>query len=429
MKQTEIGLILDDWEVKTLGDVATIIGGGTPSTLNSAYWNGDIQWFTPAELSDSKKYISKSERTITERGLKESSAKLLPQGTVLLTTRASIGLTAILKNPACTNQGFQSLIAKDICCNEFLYYVIPLIKDEMLSRASGSTFAEISAKKLSTITLQLPPLPEQQRIAKALSDVDSLIFTTEKLLQKKRNIKQGTMQELLTGKKRLPGFAKSNNTKMTELGEIPEDWEVKTLSEIFEFKPNNTFTRDCLNDSKGEYQNVHYGDVLIKYSSILDCSKESIPFINEGINVKFSKYGIMEGDIIIADTAEDETVGKAVEIYNLGNRKIVSGLHTFLCRKMTDDFAPRWLGYFMNQSIFHNQLLPFITGTKVSAISRTAIQNVKVLIPPKEEQTAIDNVLSSMDKEIETLNTKLEKYRNLKTAMMQQLLTGKIRLV
>lgn len=255
MKQTEIGLIPNDWEVKSLGEVATIVGGGTPSTLNSAYWNGDIQWFTPAELSDSKKYVSKSERTITERGLKESSAKLLPKGTVLLTTRASIGITAILENPASTNQGFQSLIAKNNCCSEFLYYVIPLIKDEMLSRASGSTFAEISAKKLSTITFQLPPLPEQQRIAKALSDVDALISTTEKLIQKKKNIKQGAMQNLLTGKKRLPGFGDkqtdlfvpngthtkevkdvspeqirlSAKMKQTELGPIPDDWEVKNI--------------------------------------------------------------------------------------------------------------------------------------------------------------------------------------------------------
>ena len=233
MKQAEIGLIPDDWEMKSLGEVATIVGGGTPSTLNSAYWNGDIQWFTPAELSDSKKYVSKSERTITERGLKESSAKLLPKGTVLLTTRASIGITAILENPASTNQGFQSLIAKNNCCSEFLYYVIPLIKDEMLSRASGSTFAEISAKKLSTITFQLPPLAEQQRIAKALSDVDALISTTEKLIQKKKNIKQGTMQNLLTGKKRLPGFGpqtKSPAYKQTELGLIPEDWDVKNIN-------------------------------------------------------------------------------------------------------------------------------------------------------------------------------------------------------
>lgn len=428
MKQTEIGLIPDDWKTVAIGDVATIVGGGTPSTSVSDYWNGEIQWFTPAELTDSKKYVSKSLRTITKAGLQGSSARLLPKGTILLTTRASIGITAILKNGACTNQGFQSLIAKENCYNEFLYYVIPLIKKEMLARASGSTFAEISAKKLSTITFPLPPFAEQHRIAKSLSDVDAVISTIEKLIQKKKNIKQGAMQNLLTGKKRLPGFAAASKLKQTELGEIPEDWEVKALQDIFEFRPNNTFTRDNLNDSEGIYQNIHYGDILIKYPSILDCSKESIPYVNENIQVKYSNYGIKEGDIIIADTAEDETVGKAIEIYNLGDRKLVSGLHTFLCRKITDDFAPRWLGYFMNQSIFHNQILSFITGTKVSAISRSAIKNLKVLIPPKFEQTAIANVLSSMDKEIETLNTKLEKYRNLKTAIMQQLLTGKIRL-
>lgn len=315
--------------------------------------------------------------------------------------------------------------------NTFAYYAFShgAVYNQLISKAASSAQPKLNKEDVRTCYINIPSsIQEQQRIAKALSDVDALISTTEKLIQKKKNIKQGAMQNLLTGKKRLPGFAKTTNYKQSELGLIPEDWEVKSLGEIFEFRPNNTFTRDCLNDSKGEYQNVHYGDVLIKYPSILDCSKESIPFINEGINVKFSKYGIMEGDIIIADTAEDETVGKVVEIFNLGEKKIVSGLHTFLCRKITDDFTPRWLGYFMNQSIFHNQLLPFITGTKVSAISRTAIQNVKVLIPSKEEQTAIANVLSSMDKEIETLNTKLEKYRNLKTAMMQQLLTGKIRL-
>ena len=405
MKQTEIGLIPDDWEVKRLNAICNNISSGKNQ---NRFVNGIYPVYGSTGIigfCNNNKY----------------------SGDAILVAR--VGANAGLVNKVAGKYDVSDntlVIQSDKCDIDYLSRLLAFRNLNQLIFGSGQSL--ITGGQLKALLIQLPSLTEQQRIAKALSDVDALIFTTEKLLQKKKNIKQGTMQELLTGKKRLPGFAKSSNTKMTELGEIPEDWEVKTLSEIFDFKPNNTFTRDCLNDSKGEYQNVHYGDVLIKYSSILDCSKESIPFINEGINVKFSKYGIMEGDIIIADTAEDETVGKAVEIYNLGNRKIVSGLHTFLCRKMTDDFAPRWLGYFMNQSIFHNQLLPFITGTKVSAISRTAIQNVKVLIPPKEEQTAIANVLSSMDKEIETLNTKLEKYRNLKTSMMQQLLTGKIRL-
>lgn len=405
MKQTEIGLIPDDWEVKSLGEVATIVGGGTPSTLNSAYWNGDIQWFTPAELSDSKKYVSKSERTITERGLKESSAKLLPKGTVLLTTRASIGITAILENPASTNQGFQSLIAKNNCCSEFLYYVIPLIKDEMLSRASGSTFAEISAKKLSTITFQLPPLPEQQRIAKALSDVDALISTTEKLIQKKKNIKQGAMQNLLTGKKRLPGFGpqtKSPAYKQTELGPVPDDWEVKNLGELFDMKAGGDVDKEHFSYCKSS---------LYKYKIF------SNGLENEGI------YGY---------TDLPKYKGNAITITGRGTVGIA------MFREEDFDAVIRLLvlnsknDNLTNNSYITEEINSCISfpneSTGVPQLTVPQIRDIVIALPSKEEQTAIANVLSSMDKEIETLNTKLEKYRNLKTAMMQQLLTGKIRL-
>ena len=405
MKQTDIGLIPDDWEVKSLGEVATIVGGGTPSTLNSAYWNGDIQWFTPAELSDSKKYVSKSERTITERGLKESSAKLLPKGTVLLTTRASIGITAILENPASTNQGFQSLIAKNNCCSEFLYYVIPLIKDEMLSRASGSTFAEISAKKLSTITFQLPPLPEQQRIAKALSDVDALISTTEKLIQKKKNIKQGAMQNLLTGKKRLPGFGpqtKSPAYKQTELGPVPDDWEVKNLGELFDMKAGGDVDKEHFSYCKSS---------LYKYKIF------SNGLENEGI------YGY---------TDLPKYKGNAITITGRGTVGIA------MFREEDFDAVIRLLvlnsknDNLTNNSYITEEINSCISfpneSTGVPQLTVPQIRDIVIALPSKEEQTAIANVLSSMDKEIETLNTKLEKYRNLKTAMMQQLLTGKIRL-
>lgn len=406
MKQTEIGLIPDDWEVKSLGEVATIVGGGTPSTLNSAYWNGDIQWFTPAELSDSKKYVSKSERTITERGLKESSAKLLPKGTVLLTPRASIGITAILENPASTNQGFQSLIAKNNCCSEFLYYVIPLIKDEMLSRASGSTFAEISAKKLSTITFQLPPLPEQQRIAKALSDVDALISTTEKLIQKKKNIKQGAMQNLLTGKKRLPGFGPQNKSpayKQTELGPVPDDWEVKNLGELFDMKAGGDVDKEHFSYCKSS---------LYKYKIF------SNGLENEGI------YGY---------TDLPKYKGNAITITGRGTVGIA------MFREEDFDAVIRLLvlnsknDNLTNNSYITEEINSCISfpneSTGVPQLTVPQIRDIVIALPSKEEQTAIANVLSSMDKEIETLNTKLEKYRNLKTAMMQQLLTGKIRLV
>ena len=406
---------IENWKEVTIGDVATIIGGGTPSTLNPSYWNGDIQWFTPAELNESKKYVSKSERTITEQGLKESSAKLLPKGTVLLTTRASIGLTAILENPACTNQGFQSLIAKDICCNDFLYYIIPLIKDEMLSRASGSTFAEISAKKLSTITFPLPTLPEQQRIAKALSDVDALISTTEKLIQKKKNIKQGTMQNLLTGKKRLPGFAKSTNYKQSELGPIPEDWEVKSLGEICD-------VCDGTHDSPIYYdygypfitsKNLING--MIDFTDIQYISKNDYDKINERSKVD-------KNDILFSMIG---TIGKSVLVLqepNFAIKNVALFKNTNKCNQL-------YLKHYLDSDICYSRMSEDAKGSTQTFIPLGYFRTFLVPFPPLAEQTAIANVLSSMDKEIETLNTKLEKYRNLKTAMMQQLLTGKIRLV
>lgn len=203
-KMTELGLIPSDWEVKTISQVGKIIGGGTPSTFNSAYWNGSVQWFTPAELSKAGKYVSKSERTITKLGVENCSAKILPAGTILLTTRASIGTSAILKAPACTNQGFQSLVVNSENSNEFLYYLLSTKVDEMMSLASGSTFLEISPKKLGGIQLQIPSSrAEQTAIANVLSDMDSEISALETKLAKYRKLKTGMMQQLLTGKIRL----------------------------------------------------------------------------------------------------------------------------------------------------------------------------------------------------------------------------------
>ena len=203
-KMTELGLIPIDWEVKTISQVGKIIGGGTPSTFNSAYWNGSVQWFTPAELSKAGKYVSKSERTITKLGVENCSAKILPAGTILLTTRASIGTSAILKAPACTNQGFQSLVVNSENSNEFLYYLLSTKVDEMMSLASGSTFLEISPKKLGGIQLQIPSSrAEQTAIANVLSDMDTEISALETKLAKYRKLKTGMMQQLLTGKIRL----------------------------------------------------------------------------------------------------------------------------------------------------------------------------------------------------------------------------------
>ena len=209
--------------------------------------------------------------------------------------------------------------------------------------------------------------------------------------------------------------------KQTELGIIPEDWEVQSFSQVFDMYPNNTYPRDCMNDGHGTIRNIHYGDVLIKYPTVVDVDKCSIPYLNEGVKIKNQKF-VQSGDVIIADTAEDETVGKCVEIKNAINAKIVAGLHTFFCRPIRT-FAIGWLGYYLNSSNYHNQLLPYITGIKVSSISRGSIQETKLLVPPVAEQQAIAEALIDIDGLIAALDKKIAKKSLIKQGTMSKLLS------
>ena len=171
----------DKWLRLSIGDVAHVIGGGTPDTNIEDYWNGSIQWFTPSEIGK-EKYVTESERTLTQKGLDNSSAKLLPPGTILLSTRATIGECSIAKQECCTNQGFQSLIAKKVT-PEFLYYLIQTKKKDLLSKASGSTFAEISANEVRKIHICIPGTQEEQKaIVQPLSAYDEKIETECKIL-------------------------------------------------------------------------------------------------------------------------------------------------------------------------------------------------------------------------------------------------------
>ena len=219
---------------------------------------------------------------------------------------------------------------------------------------------------------------------------------------------------------------KETKFKDTEVGRIPEDWQLDRLKENFEFKANNTLSRDALSES-GVIQDVHYGDVLIKYGSHLDVNKDSVPYISDS-GFKASLF-ISDGDVIIADTAEDETVGKATEVINIGGNKLVSGLHTMWLHPIKqEEYALGYLGYAFNASIYHNQLLPLMQGTKVTSISKSAIKDTYIVHPSKSEQSRIATALSTIDNLISELGKLIEKKRAIKQGAMRQLLTGKKRL-
>lgn len=187
------------WEQRKLGDIAEIVGGGTPSTSNPAYWDGDIDWYAPAEM-EGKRYATSSVRKITELGLQKSSAKVLPaERTVLFTSRAGIGKMAILKRPGATNQGFQSLVIGDSFNPYFIYSMGEEIKSKAERVASGSTFLEISGKMLGNIEISVPSKQEQDAIAEYFERLDDLITLHQRKCDEEKQKKKALMQLLLTG--------------------------------------------------------------------------------------------------------------------------------------------------------------------------------------------------------------------------------------
>ncbi len=266
----------------------------------------------------------------------------------------------------------------------------------------------------------LPPVREQRKIAEILSTQDKAVELQARKIEELKRFKKGCLEKLFPRKgqkvpeKRFPGFT--------------DDWEQRKFDEVFDCTvPNNTLSRAELSYDEGTVLNVHYGDVLIKYGSVLDVQKDDIPRIPHRCREDFNGALLQDGDVIIADTAEDETTGKACEIGNLQGSAIVSGLHTMVCRPR-NRMALGYLGYYLNSNAYHHQLLPLMQGIKVLSLSRSNIQKTSVSYPiAVKEQQLIAYYFSQLDNLITLHQRKLEEMKKQKKALMQLLLTGIVR--
>jgi type I restriction enzyme, S subunit len=253
------------WEEKYIGEIAEVIGGGTPKTNNSEFWEGNIPWITPKDLSNHKeRYISRGERNISEIGLQNSSARMLPKDTVLLSSRAPIGYVAISKNPITTNQGFKSLVLKTGYAPEFYYYFLKSNVGILESYATGSTFKEISGSIVKSIKVPVPPLTEQQAIARILSSLDDKIELNQEMnrtlevqaraifkswfvdfdpVRAKIDGRQPTGMDAATAALFPDAFEES------ELGLIPKGWKIGKIGQEFDLTmgqspPGSTYNED-----------------------------------------------------------------------------------------------------------------------------------------------------------------------------------------
>ena len=261
-----------EWNKYTINDLATVVGGGTPDTTVKSYWGGDIQWFTPSEIGKNK-YVDFSKRTITRDGLDNSSAKLLPLHTILLSSRATVGECSIASNECTTNQGFQSLIAKQ-CNIDFLYYLIQTKKKDLIRNACGSTFLEISANEIRKIKVAVPVQNEQEQIAKLLSLIDERIATQNKIIEDLKKLKSAISKYLFARKDLLEtticlsniatlknGYAFQSG-KYNALGK----WKILTITNVPDERYINDEDCNCIinlpNDIQ-DHQVLKEGDILI----------------------------------------------------------------------------------------------------------------------------------------------------------------------
>lgn len=261
-----------EWETKSINDLADVIGGGTPDTTVKSYWDGEIQWFTPSEIGKNK-FVDASLRTITEDGLNNSSAKLLPPNTILLSSRATIGECSLSLRECATNQGFQSLVSKK-CNVDYLYYLIQTKKKDLIRKSCGSTFLEISANEVRKIQVSVPSDVEQQKIAELLSLIDERIVTQNKIIEDLKKLKSAISKHLFARKDLLEtticlsniatlknGYAFQSG-KYNALGK----WKILTITNVSGERYINDEDYNCIinlpNDIQ-DHQVLKEGDILI----------------------------------------------------------------------------------------------------------------------------------------------------------------------
>ena len=395
-KDRVIGWIPEDWEIAALSDTGEIISGGTPDTTNSDYWNGTFAWCTPTDITGLKgnRYIKKTERCISEEGLNNSSATLLPENSLVICTRATIGDCAINQVPISTNQGFKSIKPNNDWDVTFLYYFIKANKPILVKLSSGSTFLEISKSSFEKIPIPKPQKSEQSKIAYILSAVDDKIDAINVRITQTQQLKNGLMQQLLT-----KGIGHTK-FKDSPLGEIPENWEVVKLGEI----TNVCVGKDLLEQNYSPNLSDEYKYPV--YSNTVE---------NKGL---YGYYNIQEY------TGNSVTViGRGVGVGTAFPRKdsfgAIGRLVVLFPKNGLDEIYLSYTINFCVKFFAESSAIPQLTGAQIS--------KYLITFPPFQEQQKIAEILTSVDEKLDVLMEKKAEYEKLKKGVMQKLLTGQIR--
>ena len=373
----------DDWEQRKLGEIATIVGGGTPSTKNPEYWDGDINWYSPAEIGN-QIYTVKSERQITELGLKKSSAKLLPVGTVLFTSRAGIGKTAILNKEACTNQGFQSIIPRPKILNSyFLFSRTNSLKQYGETMGSGSTFVEVSGKQMSKMPLFIPNINEQSKIAKLFQSLDKTITLHEEKHRQLERLKKALLQKM---------FADETGYPALRFKGFTAKWEQRKLGDITRRYDN---LRVPVTASKRKHGDIPY------YGA-------------NGIQDFVSGY-THDGEFILV--AEDGARDPKNYPVNYVNGKIWVNNHAHVLQGI-QGLANN---LFLLNGIKKINIVAYLVGGSRAKLNAETLMQLSIKLPSIHEQEKIGQLFQSLDKTITLHDKKIQYLKQLKRGLLQKM--------
>ena len=417
-KQTEVGVIPEDWQVRELGRIGRVIRGASPRPKgDKRFYGGKVPRLMVEDVTRDGKHVTPQVDFLTDEGAKRS--RPCPVGTLTVVCSGTVGIPSFLVVDACIHDGFLALVQLERSVfDDYLFHQLTSLQERFnLSATHGGVFTNLTTTGFGAFQVAFPPnIAEQRAIATALSDVDALLAAQDKLIAKKRDIKQAAMQQLLTGKQRLPGFS--------------GEWEVKTLGDLFTFSGGYSASRDQLSVEGHCY--LHYGDIHGSSKTSIDTEVDypDIPKLVIPLKQISAKSLLKDGDVVFVDASEDdEGTSKHVVVVNKNNLPFISGLHTIVAKSKTDELAHEYRHYCFQTPAIRQQFLFYAVGTKVSGISKTNIPKLTLPVPSIPEQTAIAAVLSDMDTELTALEQQRDKTRALKQGMMQELLTGRIRLV
>ncbi len=398
-----------EWEEKIMRDICKINQGLQIPISERFYEKKDDNYFYITNeflrKDSAKSYFIKN----------PSESVICYVDDILMTRTGNTGQVVTNVHGAFHNNFFK--IKYDNTCDKwFLYYFLTSYKTQgtILKLAGTSTIPDLNHGDFYKIAINIPTLPEQQKIASFLSTVDEKIQQLSRKRELLEQYKKGVMQQLFSGKLRFKD----------ENGKDYADWEEKTFGDIFSFYTTNSLSRENLNYDDGEVKNIHYGDIHTKFKTLFDINNELVPFINSDFNVSKIKNECycQEGDLVIADASEDYAdIGKSIEIINIQNEKIVAGLHTFLARPNKTKMYVGFSGYIVRSDTFRKQIMTIAQGSKVLSISTGRLAMIKMKIPCVQEQQKIADFLSSIDTKIVSTNQQINQMQNFKKGLLQQM--------